>query len=186
MLRKFLFAVAIILIEVLNAHATDAPITVGSVTFQVKVTVLPTCRTSTATTATAGGTSDIDFGSQDSDGVNLSQSGGSGTAGISVTCSNTTPYVVKLTPSNSNTAGAGLLTGGVASPQQTIAYQLKNNTAAWGNTGSVTSGVASVGNSVTGTGSGSAQGYQVKATIAGIGGVAPGVYQDTVTVVVTY
>jgi len=175
------------LASALGAHATD---TAGQ-NFQVQVTVLPTCRMTTATVASdASGNSDINFGSVDADATGLAKgNNGSSGAGIKVTCSNTTPYAVKLTPSNSNTTGAGVVTGQstAANPQQTIAYQLRQATGAaasvWGNT--ATSGT-SLGNSVGGTGTGSAQEIQAFATIASIGGVAPGVYKDTVTVAVTY
>lgn len=156
-------------------------------TFVVRVNILPTCRVATTTTADATGASDINFGDKEADATALEAANAAAadaTPGIKVTCSKTTPYVVKLTPSNNDSAGAGKL--GHASAADKIDYQLRQATGAsaavWGNTGSL----GAVGNSVAGTGNGAAQGFQVHATIAGVNNVTPGEYKDTVTVMVSY
>ncbi len=166
----------------LPAFATDTP----AQNFQVQVTVLPTCRLATTTATTdASGSSDINFGNQDADATNLLKSNNGGTsAAIKVTCSKTTPYVIKLMPLNNNADGQGEMTHTTASDK--ITYQLRKSANmtgdVWGNTGTP----SLAGNSVAGTGTGVDEQIQVHATIAAIGGVMPGVYKDTVTVVVTY
>lgn len=102
---------------------------------------------------------------------------------ISVACSNTTPYYIGLLPSNSNSAGAGLMSG-TGGNISTVPYQLYQNaglTAIWGNTATTTG----VGNGVAGTGNGVAQSIPVYARAASAD-FQPDTYTDTVVVNVNY
>ncbi len=127
-------------------------------------------------TVTAG--SNLSLGTVATTATNIA-----GNTGISVTCSNTTPYYIGLLPSNGSSTGAGVMsgTGGNAS---TVAYQLYQNTGlstVWGNTATTTS----AGNGVAGTGIGGAQSYSVYAR-APSADFQPDIYTDTVVVTVNY
>lgn len=102
---------------------------------------------------------------------------------ISVTCPNGTAYYIGLAPSNGSSTGAGALTGTGGNTDQP-AYQLRSGSSSgpvWGNTATATS----VGNGVSGTGTGSAQSKTVYATLPSAN-YRPDTYQDTVTVNVNY
>ncbi len=105
---------------------------------------------------------------------------------FTVNCSNKTPFYVGLAPSNSNTTGAGVLTGTLGA---TIAYQLYQNSGGstvWGNTATSTS----AGNGESGTGAGMAGGKAVSfttyANATGSTDVQPDTYSDTVTINVNF
>lgn len=161
-----LMVVALSSAQVMAAEATD--------TFQVRITILKSC------SVTAGAASDINLGSVLSTATDTS-----GTSNISVACSRNTPYYIGLTPSNSNTTGAGVMaTSTSATHGDTVPYQLHSVSATgpvWGNTATETA----VGNGVGGTGSGAAQSIPVYA-VAPSANYTPDSYADTVTVTVHY
>jgi spore coat protein U-like protein len=101
------------------------------------------------------------------------------TSSIAVLCTNTTPYNIGL---NAGTTTGGttttrLLTNGTT----TVSYKLYSNagfSTNWGNT---------VGtDTVSSTGTGSAQTFTVYGQVPAQTSVAPGTYTDTITVTVTY
>lgn len=103
-----------------------------------------------------------------------------GSNAINVTCANGTPYYVGLSPSNGNTAGAGLMTG-TGSNVDKVPYQLRSATgfggASWGNTATS----AAVGDGVAGNGNGTSQPITVYAT-GHSANYRPDTYSDTVTI----
>lgn len=106
-----------------------------------------------------------------------------GSTTISVLCPTGTPYNIGLLPSNGNAGGAGVMLG-TGSNTDTVGYQLRQTSgtgAAWGNTATATS----VGNGVSGTGTGGNQNYTVYASVPN-SNVRPDTYSDTVTVTVNY
>ncbi len=172
MFKKTLLAAAMFAVGgfVITAQAATSP---ASATFQVKMTILASCA------VTAGTTSDIQIG--DIGGVDANSGSNTGTSNISVQCSNGTPYNVGLTPSNSNTTGAGTMTGTTG---DNVPYQLHSVSATgavWGNTATS----SAVGNGVHGTGNGAAQSIPVFA-VAPSANFKPGVYSDIVTVDVNF
>jgi len=118
---------------------------------------------------------DINLGSQPSTATNVT-----GQNTIIVTCPPSTAYYVGLSPSNGNTGGAGVMKGSGSNTDK-VPYQLHSGSTSgpiWGNTATSTS----VGNGVTGTGTGSLTAYAV----APSANYKPDTYRDTVTVVVNY
>lgn len=103
-------------------------------------------------------------------------------SGLTVTCTNGTPYNIGLDGGiNGGTAG-GTLYMKLGSGTQTVSYQLFSNsgdTTAWGST---------IGtNTVASTGTGSAQTpFKIYGSIPAGQAVVPGAYSDTVTATVTY
>lgn len=108
------------------------------------------------------------------------------TSTINVTCAASTAYQVGLAPSNGSTTGAGVMasTGGVPGNTDSVPYRLYSNaarTASWGNV------LNPSGNTVTGTGTGTAQALTVYGRVLGSSvNVRPDSYRDTVTVTVSY
>ena len=108
---------------------------------------------------------------------------------FTVNCSNKTPFFVGLAPSNNNTAGAGVLAGGIVGNLATINYALYQDpgaATAWGNTAtSVT-----VGNGESGTGGGmtaaKAVSFTAYANATSSTDVQPDTYTDTVTINVNF
>lgn len=134
----------------------------------VQATVSNQCTVSVSAT-------DIDLGSQPSTATNIT-----GQNTISVTCPPSTAYYVGLSPSNGNTGGAGVMKG-TGSNADKVPYQLHSGSTSgpiWGNTATSTS----VGNGVTGTGTGSLTAYAV----APSANYMPDSYSDIVTVIVNY
>ncbi len=128
---------------------------------------------------TAGAASDISLGSVPASASNIPGSGS-----ISVTCTNTTPYNVGLSPSNGNTAGAGTMKTSGGGSTDLVPYQLYQDAAMtrpWGNTATPTS----AGNGVSGTGTGRATSLPVYVRVPSAD-VQPDNYSDTVTVNVNY
>jgi spore coat protein U-like protein len=106
-----------------------------------------------------------------------------GSTTIRVLCPTGTAYNIGLLPSNGNMGGAGVMLGTGSNPD-TVGYQLRRTSGtgpAWGNTATV----SSVGNGVSGTGTGSDQDYPVFASVPNTN-VRPDDYSDTVTVTVHY
>ena len=104
---------------------------------------------------------------------------------LCVMCSTGAPYVVKLTPSNSDANGAGVMTG--PAPTDLITYQLHSDLegTVWGSTG-ILNGEA--GNSVSSVGEGmtAAIEHPVYASVTGSTDVTVGNYTDLVSVSVVY
>src|SRR6185312_475374 len=182
MLKKTLLAAAMIAFGGFAA-SSSAIATTATGSFKVNITILATCNVSAAV-----GTNDINFGPQNANPTAaLDQAQGTP---ISVTCSNGTPYVVNLTPaSTASGSGAGNM---VTSPATVnVPYQLRQangaTAAIWGNGGSVTGGVVTLGNGVQGLGTGmtAAKTYTVYATVPSTD-FAPNTYSDTVNVSVAY
>ena len=168
MKKSSLIVAAVLAVTTSAVLAATSPATA---TFQVLITVAKAC------SVTAGAGSNINFNTVDSSATNLSAS-----SNISVTCSKSTPYNIGLLPSNNSTSGAGVMSPPTGT--DTIPYQLRSVSATgaiWGSTATSTS----VGNGVSGTGTGSAQSIPVWATVASVN-VTPGAYLDTVTVQVNY
>lgn len=99
-----------------------------------------------------------------------------GNSSISITCTNTTPFTIGLSPSNNNSLGAGVLKSTTSTDQ--IPYQLSSNPSGsvWGNNSP---------NVISDTGSGVAKPYTVYATVPSAN-FTLGNYNDTVTVNVLY
>ena len=106
------------------------------------------------------------------------------TSTINLTCSASTAYQVGLSPLNGSTAGAGAMapTGGVPGNTDTVPYRLYRDAARsipWGNVLN--------NNTLTGTGTGTAEALTVYGRVLGSSvNVRPDSYRDTVTVTVTY
>ena len=159
--------------------ASSANAATATASFQVVITIQSAC------TVTAGAASKIDLGSVLSSATNTL-----GTSSIAVTCSKKTPYYIGLAPSVANggtTTGAGAMSTSTALAGNTdkVPYQLTSTAGAtgtvWGNTATSTT----VGNGVSGIGSGAAQTLNVYAYAASAN-FTPDSYADTVTVNVNY
>ena len=137
------------------------------------MTILDSCA------VTAGGASDIQIGA--AAGVDSNSGSNNGTSDIQVQCSNGTPYEVGLAPSNSDSTGAGIMSGTTGDE---VPYQLHSASATgpiWGNTATSTD----TGNGVHGVGDGTAQSIPVFA-VAPSANFMPGDYTDLVTVNVNF
>lgn len=152
----------------INLGAFSTPTTCGAVIgptfpFTVMATVDKQCIVSS--------NGDINLGSLKSSATNIN-----GNSAISVTCTNTTPFTIGLSPSNNNLQGAGVLKSTTSTDQ--IPYQLSSNPSGsvWGN---------DLLNVITDTGTGIAKSYTVYVTVPSAN-FTPGSYKDTVTVNVTY
>lgn len=178
--KKTLLATAVIAFNGLVATSSAIAATATG-SFKVNLTIQSSCILTVAV-----GTNDINFGTVAANPTaNLDQPQATP---LSVACSNTTPYVINLTPaSTSSTTGAGNMINGSVN----VPYQLRQATglagAVWGNTGTVVGGVVTVGNGVqgTGTGMGNPATYTVYATVPSTD-FAPNTYTDTVNVSVVY
>ena len=141
--------------------------------FKVQATVIPSC----VVTAT----SDINLGSYSAGTTNIA---GNNSNAIGVKCTNGAPYNIGLTPSNGNVEGTGVMSGTSGNPDKVL-YQLRSNTglggAIWGNTATSTS----VGNGVTGTGTGAVQTQPVYVTVPNVD-FKPDNYSDRVTIKINY
>lgn len=181
--KKTLLAAALIAFGGIatTASAATNPAT-GS--FNVTLKINPVC-----TVTVAQGTNDIAFGAQDANpSANLQ---GTQSAAMTVNCSKNTAFAINLTPaSTSSTSGAGNMSG-TGTNTDKVAYQLRQATgtsaAVWGNTGTVSGGVATAGNAVTGKGTGitNSLSFPVYATV-GSTDFTPDSYKDTVNVSVVY
>ena len=166
--KKLLLAAALCALvgSVQDVGATTAP---GS--FTVQITVTSFCNVTT---------NNLNFGSVAANAVLTT----TGSTTLGVQCSDTTPYVVNLTPSNASTTGAGKMAG-TGGNTDTVGYQLNQaaGSTPWGN---------QAGNHVSGTGNGSSQSITVFSSITvantspASGFVKPDTYSDTVNVAVVY
>lgn len=151
---------------------SDCTTNSGSFPFQVTATVFPQCQITA--------TNKLDFGTRI--GTNIAVAPGGASAGLSVQCTNTTPYQIGLTPSNGNSGGYGTMvaSGAVAGNTDSVKYNLYRDAAGsqpWGNVmGSNTS---------TGSGTGAVNNTTVYGGLIHQA-VTPDTYKDTVTVTVTY
>ncbi|WP_367300374.1 spore coat protein U domain-containing protein [Hafnia alvei] len=116
----------------------------------------------------------ISFGSVNANQINLAAFNTLGVA-----CTNNTPYTIGLVPSNSNTAGSGIMKG-TGSNIDAVPYQLRSSSGStgtvWGNT---------TQNTVSGTGNGFTIPYVIYGTVPSANYI-PDSYSDTVTINVTY
>lgn len=138
--------------------------------FTVSATVTKQCMV-TATT-------DIDLGTVPASATNIANNGS-----IAITCSNTTTYYVGLSPSNTSSTGAGVMSAGGGNTDK-VPYQLYQDagmTTLWGNTATDTG----AGNGIASTGTGAAKSHTVYVR-APSADFRPDSYSDTVTVVVNY
>ncbi len=125
----------------------------------------------------------IALGNADLGAVSAGAGSASGIASISVNCPNGTAYNIGLQPSNGDVAGLGEMTGTTGNGD-VLLYQLRSASPTgpiWGDTASV----SSVGNGVTGTGTGFDQNYPVHVTVPDTN-VTPDSYRDTVRVTVHF
>ena len=131
--------------------------------FTVQATVINECKITTPP-------ANINLGNVPANKLNIK-----GSSSISVTCTNTAPYTIGLTPLNDNGAGAGIMTS-TMSNSDVIPYQLQTaDGTAWG----------SVGNNVASNGTGATKIHTVHVTVPSAD-VRPATYSDTVTVHVNY
>ena len=112
-------------------------------------------------------------------------------AAISINCSLGAPYVVNLTPTNTGATGTGAGNMKHSTLSDTVGYQLTKTAGGvgnWGNGGTVTGGVATPGNGVSGVGIGLATkvNLPVFAKLTTTTDVRPGDYSDIVNVSVVY
>jgi len=135
-------------------------------TFPVQVTVNSSCIINSAST--------MDFGA-----VGVLATNQDSTSTIAVQCTNSTPYDIGLNEGTGS--GATVVTRKMTSGSNTINYSLyldSARTSVWGNT---------IGtNTQHATGNGAAQNYNVFGRVPVQPMPAPGAYNDTITVTVTY
>lgn len=161
---------ASVAIGVASFSAQASGISPQSSTFLVSLKVEKDC------TITAGNT--LNFGTATSSLINTDIPG---STTFSITCTNTTPYVLSLDAGTTagSTVAARLLLGGTTAT--TVPYQLyTDNTygTVWGNTS---------GSTVAGTGSGQAQTITVNGKALSTGSMpAPDTYTSTETVTITF
>jgi spore coat protein U-like protein len=142
----------------------------GSATFNVTLTIQANCTISANPLA---------FGTSGLLSSALNQS-----TTLSVTCTNTTPYNVGLDGGNvsgstvTNRLLAGTATGNTSTTVNFQLYQDTGRTMVWGNTQGT--------NTITGTGTGSAQTISVYGQIASQTTPKPDTYQSTVTATVYF
>lgn len=141
--------------------------------FNVQATVVSSCF--------INATSNINLNSQIAGSTNIV---GNNQNAITVTCMNSMPYTIGLTPSNSATNGAGVMTSKNAN-SDTIPYQLRSQPGLdgqiWGNTATATN----QGNGIADTGNGQPKSHTVYVTVPQTD-VRPDTYSDVVTVTVHY
>jgi spore coat protein U-like protein len=142
---------------------SEASAATAATTMAVSVTVQATCTVSASA---------LTFGTYTSTVLN-------GLTTVSVTCTNTSPYNILLDQGGGT--GATVAARKMSNGGQTLTYSLysdTNHTLVWG---------ATIGsNTVTGTGNGAAQSYNVYGQIPAGQAPTPGVYSDTVNVQVSY
>lgn len=177
--QKSLLTATLFAAASLTAVSTNAAnITTGA--FDVKITIEKTCNV-----AATVGTNDIIFGNNIAGSTTNLQ--GTAAVPIKVNCSKGTPYKLGLTSTKAaaNATGLGVMKGPATGTEE-IGYQLRQATGAtgavWGNTGA---------NLVSGSGTGMSvaevKNHTVYATVTGSSDdVTPGVYSDTVNVLMTY
>lgn len=137
--------------------------------FTVQATVIPSCEITAKPT-------DIDLKNIVASAIDTR-----GSTNISVSCTNGAPYTIGLAPSNGNKNGTGIMTS-TSSNSDMIPYQLQSIAGTvWGNTPTA----ESVGNGVTGEGSGTTKVHTVYVVVPSAD-VKPGYYSDIVTISLNY
>jgi spore coat protein U-like protein len=153
--------VAVFVVSSGSAFAATA-----TTTFQSQIVIQAQCIIISAST--------LDFGTQGVLSANVDQ-----TSTIAVQCTNTTPYNIGLDAGTG--AGASVATRKMTSGGATVSYSLYTDagrSTVWGNT---------VGtDTVSATGNGASQSTTVFGRVPVQTTPAPGTYNDTVTVTVTY
>lgn len=141
--------------------------------FTVSATVINNCHISAP--------QDINFGNVNPAATNLQ-----GQTYFDVTCTKDIPYNIGLQPSNGNDAGQGEMRAVQAGNTDTVLYTLRSrpgmNGLDWGNL--ISKG--SVGNDVSGRGTGLPQRHNIYATVNSVAGSRPGEYRDKVIINVHY
>ncbi len=138
--------------------------------FHVSANVLKSCL------VTAGPAADVSLGTVSADAINTAANGR-----IAVTCSQSTPYVIGLHPSNGSATGSGTMSATTGGADR-VPYQLYQDPGMrleWGHVD------GPAGNGVGGTGTGRPQSHTVYVR-APSADYRPGRYSDTVTVMVSY
>jgi len=174
MFKKTLLAAAMIAFGGFAMTATAA--TVAGGTFQVSITIQSSCSVS------SGAGSNIAIGSVPAN-TPVASALLKGTSNISVTCSNTTPYIVGLKTTD-GTAGTGHMNGPGGNVVPYSLFQDSGYSTVWGGTGTAP-GAGTQGNDFSGTGTGAAQSIPVYAQVTNPN-FTPGAYSDTVTVSLIY
>lgn len=171
-MKKLMLRASIVAGAVTFAAASPAMANTTTAQFEVRLEIQAAC------SVVAGAASDIDLGANPSTATALA-----GNSNITVNCSPNTPYFIGLAPTNGDNTGAGEMTGAGSSDQ--VPYQLRSAAGAsgtiWGNTATA----SSVGNGVSGVGSGSDQTIPVYVTVDSAN-FTPASYSDTVTVAVNF
>jgi spore coat protein U-like protein len=135
-------------------------------TFNVQVTIAATCALNSA--------SNLNFGTQGVLAANVDQ-----TSTITVTCTNTTPYNIGL--------DQGVNGGSVTTRQMKAAGPALINYSLFSDAGRIVNWGQTIGtDTVAATGTGSAQPFTVFGRIPPQPSPLPAVYNDTITVTVTY
>lgn len=150
----------------LGSAVLEAEAATTTQTFTVQLTITASCSITSAST--------LDFGSQ-----GLLNSVIDATSTIQVQCTTSTPYNIGLDAGAGS--GATVTTRKMTNGGSTVNYSIYSDTGrttVWGNT------IGS--NTVTGTGTGSAQSFTVYGRVPVQTTPAAGAYSDTVTVTVTY
>ncbi|OOG49493.1 spore coat protein U domain-containing protein [Rhodanobacter sp. C01] len=163
----------------LLAALLTAPVFAGSITgnLTVQATVVAGCNLNTGATS-GGGNGLLNFGNVTSTlAVNNADTTTSGNYGLSVVCSNTTPYTVYANNGANASAGQNNMKLGTA----LLPYNLYTTSAR------TTAFPTTAGAALSFTGNGTAQTVPFYGQIpAGVTLPAPGTYIDTVTVTVAY
>lgn len=150
--------------------AADATARTANASFQVGATILVACQVTGSTLSFGGNLDPLQVTGPVDAATNLS-----------VTCTNTTPYNVALS-AGTNAGGPGAFGARtMKSGTNSLPYQLyldAGRTQVWGD--------GNASGTYSGTGSGSAQLLTVYGRLPSLAGVAPGNYNDTVTVTITY
>lgn len=171
-MKKLMLRASIVAGAATIAAASPAMAATETAQFEVRLEIQAAC------SVVAGSASDINLGGHASTATALS-----GTNDITVNCSPNTPYFIGLLPSNADNNGAGEMTAAGSSDE--VPYQLRSAAGAsgtiWGNTASA----SSVGNGVSGVGSGADQTIPVYVTVDSAN-FTPASYRDTVTVAVNF
>jgi spore coat protein U-like protein len=137
------------------------------------VTVIPNCYISTTP---------LNFGT-----ASLLTSNIDSTGGLSVQCTNTTPYSIGLDyGANANGAQRRMSSGGTSTYVNYNLYTDPSRSSAWTTTTSPTSCSGGASSCILGTGTGSNQNVTVYGRVPPQTGAAPGNYSDTVIATITF
>ena len=159
-----------LILGVLGAATLSTPAFADTVSSSLGVSAKVTANCTVSTTA-------LDFGSVNT----LSASAVDGTGGVTVTCTNGSPWAASADAGTGS--GATLATRRLTSGGNALNYSLYTNAARTSVWGDGTGSTATVAN----TGSGAAQSFTVYGRIPGGQASAPaGTYGDTVSVTITY